>query len=63
MTEKVAAINRFISKAIKKFIPFFDALKGSKKFLWDDKCEQVFKEIKEYLGKSQLLSKPVDGEK
>ena len=39
LTGRVAAVNRFISKAIDKCLPFFDALKGSKRFLWDDKCE------------------------
>ena len=62
MTGRVAALNRFISKATDKFIPFFDALKHNKRFLWDDKCEQAFRALKEYLGKPPLLSKPVDGE-
>ena len=37
-------------------------MKGNKRFLWDDKCEQAFKVLKEYLGKLLLLSKPVEGE-
>ena len=37
-------------------------MKGSKRFLWDDKCQQAFKALKEYLGKLPLLSKHVDGE-
>ena len=43
-------------------MPFFDSLKGSKRFSWDDKCEQAFRALKEYLSKPPLLSKPVDGE-
>ena len=39
LTERVAALNRFISKATDKCLPFFDALKDNKRFLWDDKCE------------------------
>ena len=35
---------------------------GKKRFLWDDKCEQVLRALKEYLGKLSLLSKPVEGE-
>ena len=62
MTERVAALKRLISKATEKYLPFFDALKGNKIFLWDDKCEQAFKALKEFLGKLPLLSKPVDGE-
>ena len=39
LTRKVAALNRFISKAIDKCLPFFDSLKSNKRFLWDDKYE------------------------
>ena len=59
---RVAALNRFISRATDKCLPFFDSLKGSKRFLWDDKCEQAFKSLKEYLSKPSLLLKPVEGE-
>ena len=62
LTRKVAALNRFISKATDKCLRFFDALRGNKRFLWDDKCEQVFRALKEYLEKILLLLKPVDGE-
>ena len=37
-------------------------IEGNKRFLWDDKYDQVFRVHKEYLGKPSLLSKPVDGE-
>ena len=50
LTERVAAFNSFISKATNKCVPFFDAFNVSKKFLWDDKCEQAFKALKECLG-------------
>ena len=62
LTERVATLNRFISKATNKCLPFFDSLKGNKRFLWDDKFEQSFRALKEYLGKLLLLSKPIDGE-
>ena len=62
LTRIVAALNRFISKATDKCLPFFDSLKGNKRFLSEDKCEQAFKALKEYLGKPPLLSKPVAGD-
>ena len=62
LTERVVALNKFISKVTNNCLPFFDALKGSKRFLRDDKCKQAFRVLKEYLGKFLLLSKPVDGE-
>ena len=37
LTGRVAALNRFISKATDKCLPFFESLKGNKRFLWDDK--------------------------
>ena len=33
LTGRVAALNRFISKATDKCIPFFESLKGNKRFL------------------------------
>ena len=62
MAWRIVALNRFISKATDKCLPFVDALKGSKRFLWDNKWKQVFRALKEYMGKPSLLSKPVDGE-
>ena len=59
---KVAALSRFILRATDKCLPLFDSLKGGKRFLWDDKCEQAFRAFKEYLSKPLLLLKPVDGE-
>ena len=58
----MAALSRFISTATDKCLPFFDSLKGSKRFLWDDKCEQAFRSLKEHLSKLPLFSKPVKGE-
>ena len=58
----MAALSRFISRAIDKCLPFFDSLKGSKRFLWDDKCEQAFGSLKEYLSKPSLFLKPIEGE-
>ena len=61
LTRRVAALNRFISKVTEKCLPFFESLKGNKRFLSNEKCEQVFKALKKYLGKPPLLSKPTDG--
>ena len=61
LTRRAAALYRFIFKATDKCLSFFDSLKGNKRFLWDDKCEQAFRPLKEYLGQSPLLSKLVEG--
>ena len=60
---RVAALNRFVSRATNCCAPFFDVLKGSKRFECIDKYEQAFQALKEHLGSPPLLSKPTDGEK
>ena len=47
LTERIAALSRFISKASDKFQPFFQVLK--KAFQWDAKCEEAFSALKTYL--------------
>ncbi|KAM1243450.1 hypothetical protein ACFX2G_035701 [Malus domestica] len=59
LTSKVAALTRFISKVTDRCAPFFKALKGSKKYItWTDECAEAFKNLKEYMSKAPMLSKP-----
>ena len=51
---KVAALNRFVSRATDKCLPFFRTLKKS--FKWIDECQQAFEELKAYLSAPPLLS-------
>ena len=51
---KVAALNRFVSRATDKCLPFFCTLKKS--FEWTAKCQQAFEELKAYLSAPPLLS-------
>ncbi|KAL5564424.1 hypothetical protein UlMin_027588 [Ulmus minor] len=62
LTGRVAALNRFISRATDKCQPFFRALRKGKDFLWTAECEQSFQELKTYLGRPPLLSKPQERE-
>ncbi|KAM1252522.1 hypothetical protein ACFX13_041349 [Malus domestica] len=60
---KVAALTRFISKATDRCAHFFKALKGSKKYItWTDECVEVFKNLKDYMSKAPMLSKPEVGD-
>ena len=59
----MATLSHFVSRATDRCAPFFDLLKGSKKFEWTEKCEQAFLAVKEHLGHPSLLSKPIEGEK
>ena len=60
LTGRVAALNRFISKATDKCLPFFKTLKQA--FVWTEECETVFQELKCYLINPPLLSPSKEGE-
>ena len=40
LTGRIAALNRFVSRAIDKCLPFFKTLKQA--FAWTDECEAAF---------------------
>ncbi|KAM3004292.1 hypothetical protein FF2_034562 [Malus domestica] len=63
LTCKVAALTRLISKAINRCAPFFKALKGSKKYItWTNEYAEPFKNLKDYMSKAPMLSKPEVGD-
>ncbi|XP_034213001.1 uncharacterized protein LOC117625570 [Prunus dulcis] len=63
LTGRVAALTRFISKATDKCVPFFKALKGGKRDItWTAECDNAFQDLKNYMSKAPLLSKPLPGE-
>ncbi|KAM1829005.1 hypothetical protein ACFX1X_022227 [Malus domestica] len=63
LTGKVATLTRFISKATDRCAYFFKALKGSKKYItWTDECAEAFMNLKDYMSKASLLSKPEVGD-
>ena len=51
---RIAVLNRFVSKATDKCLPFFKTLKQA--FAWTDKCEAEFQELKRYLSNPPILS-------
>ena len=50
LNDKVAALNRFVSRVIDKYLPFFKTLK--KAFDWTNECQKAFEELKAYLASS-----------
>ena len=60
MNGKIAALNRFVSKATNKCLPFFHTLRKS--FEWTDECQKAFEELKKYLSSPPLLSPSKPGE-
>ena len=57
LTGRVAALNRFVSRAIDKCLPFFKVLR--KAFEWTDECQKAFQDLKNYLTIAPLLSPSV----
>ena len=57
---KIAALNRFVSRATNKCLPFFRILRKS--FEWTAECQQAFEELKAYLSSPPLLSSTQPGE-
>ena len=57
---KVAALNRFVSKAADKCLPFFRVLRKS--FEWTNECQKAFEDLKKYLSSPPLLSPSMPGE-
>ena len=47
LTGRITALNRFVSGATDKCLPFFKTLKQA--FAWTNECEIAFQEIKRYL--------------
>jgi ribonuclease HI len=62
LTGMTAALSRFISRSADRCQPFFQLLKKSTTFKWDDKCVSAFEDLKRYLSSSLLLSNPTPGE-
>uniref|UniRef100_A0A2N9G4Z6 Reverse transcriptase domain-containing protein n=1 Tax=Fagus sylvatica TaxID=28930 RepID=A0A2N9G4Z6_FAGSY len=62
LTGMTAALGRFISRSADRCQPFFQLLKKSTTFKWDDKCVSAFEDLKRYLSSSLLLSNPTPGE-
>ncbi|XP_048605553.1 uncharacterized protein LOC125583053 [Brassica napus] len=62
LTGRIAALNRFISRSTDKCLPFYELLRGNKRFVWDEKCEEAFNQLKHYLTTPPVLSKPEAGD-
>ena len=60
LTGQIAALNRFVSKATDKCLPFFKILR--KAFEWMDQCQKAFQDLKIYLTTAPLLSPSIPRE-
>ena len=57
---KIAALNKFISRATNRCLPFFCTLRRS--FEWTNECQTTFDNLKTYISSSLLLSASKPGE-
>ena len=57
---RIVALNKFVSRATDKCLPFFKTLKQA--FAWTDECEIAFQELKRNLSNTPLLSTSKEGE-
>ena len=57
---RIVTLNRFVSRATDKCLPFFKTLKQA--FAWTDECEVAFQELKRYLSNPPQLSPSMGGE-
>ena len=53
---KIAALNKFVSRATNKCLPFFRTLKKS--FEWTAKCQQAFDDLKAYFPSRRCSAYP-----
>ena len=60
LNEKIAALNKFVSRATDRCLPFFRTLRKS--FEWMDECQTTFNDLKAYLSSPPLLSPSLLGE-
>ncbi len=56
LTRRVTALNKFVSKATDKCLPFFRVLE--KAFVWTLECDEAFAAFKQYLVSPPFLSPP-----
>ena len=62
LTDRLAALRRFISRFTDRLKPFFTTLRGDSRAEWDEECDREFVAIKQYLTKPPILASPKAGD-
>ncbi|KAL0434622.1 UNVERIFIED_CONTAM: hypothetical protein Sradi_0170100 [Sesamum radiatum] len=62
LTGRMAALSRFLSPGAERGLPFFKTLRKMDGFSWNEEFQKAFDNLKEYLSKPPLLTKPRAGE-
>jgi hypothetical protein len=58
LTGIIASLNRFISRAAERSLPFFKVLRGNTTFQWGAEQQQVFEDLRNYLEEAAFMAKP-----
>ena len=58
LTGMTTALNRFISRSADRCRPFFQLLNKWKGFEWTEECVLAFQQLKEYLSRPPIMSRP-----
>ena len=58
LTGMTAALNRFISWLVERCRPVFQLLNKWKRFEWIEECIVAFQQLKEYLSRPPIMSRP-----
>ena len=62
LTERLAALNRFISRSAERGLPFFKVLKNTYPFSWGPPQQVAFEDLKVYLHNLTTLASPQPSE-
>lgn len=61
LSGRIAALNRFISKSVKRSLPFLKVLRGVRHFAWGPEQAAASEDLKSYLLELAILSSPTLG--
>jgi hypothetical protein len=55
---RIVSLNRFISKAAERSLPFFKVLRANSVFQWGAEQQQSLEDLKKYLEEATIMTKP-----
>jgi hypothetical protein len=58
LAERLASLNRFISRSAERNMPFYEILKSAEVFQWGPAQQEAFEELKQYLIDPTTLTPP-----
>jgi hypothetical protein len=58
LTDRIAALNRFMAKLVERSLPFFKVLRGPDSFEWGSEQQEAFDALKDYIQKLPTLASP-----